>query len=87
VLVECDTLEQLAEVVAAGANRAMLDNMAPAQVAEAVALVAGRIEVEVTGGVTLATVAGYAAAGPDYISVGALTHSAGVVDIGLDLGS
>jgi nicotinate-nucleotide pyrophosphorylase (carboxylating) len=54
-------------------------------VADAVRLVAGRIEVEVTGGVTLETVGAYAAAAPDFISVGALTHSAGVVDIGLDV--
>jgi nicotinate-nucleotide pyrophosphorylase (carboxylating) len=85
VHVECDTLEQLAVIIDAGADRAMLDNMDVTQVAEGVALVAGRIEVEVTGGVTLSTVAAYAAAGPDYISVGALTHSAGVIDIGLDL--
>jgi nicotinate-nucleotide pyrophosphorylase (carboxylating) len=88
VHVECDTLSQLAEVIAAGADRAMLDNMTPEQVAEGVAIAAeagGVVEVEVTGGVNLSTVAAYAATRPDFISVGALTHSAGVLDIGLDL--
>jgi nicotinate-nucleotide pyrophosphorylase (carboxylating) len=85
VFVECDTLAQLASIVESGADRAMLDNMSPAEVAEGLALVDGRVEVEVTGGVTLATVAEYAAARPDFISVGAITHSAGVLDIGLDL--
>ena len=85
VYVECDTLLQLAEIVAAGADRAMLDNMTPEQVAEGVAFVHGTVEVEVTGGIALSTVAAYATARPDFISVGALTHSAGVLDIGLDL--
>ena len=85
VHVECDTLAQLDEILATDADRAMLDNFAPAEVGVAVERVDGRMEVEVTGGVTLATVADYAAAWPDFISVGALTHSAGVVDLGLDL--
>jgi len=55
------------------------------EVATAVARCAGRLEVEVTGGVSLTTVAAYAAARPDFISVGALTQSAGVVDLGLDI--
>jgi nicotinate-nucleotide pyrophosphorylase (carboxylating) len=70
--VECDTLEQV-------------DNFTPAQVAQAAAIVAGAVPIEVSGGVTLETVAAYAAAGADLISVGALTHSAPVLDIGLDL--
>jgi nicotinate-nucleotide pyrophosphorylase (carboxylating) len=85
VHVECDRFDQLDAVLASGADRVMLDNYSPTDVVEAVRLVSGRIEVEVTGGVTLATVAAYAAALPDFISVGALTHSAGVVDIGLDV--
>ncbi len=85
VHVECDHLDQLALIIEAGADRVMLDNMDPEQVRAGVAVVAGRLEVEVTGGVTLATAADYAAAGPDFISVGALTQSAGVVDLGLDL--
>ncbi|HVM67810.1 MAG TPA: carboxylating nicotinate-nucleotide diphosphorylase [Acidimicrobiales bacterium] len=85
VHVECDTLEQLDEVIGSRADRAMLDNFMPDEVAVAVARGAGRIEIEVTGGVTLATVEAYARARPHFISVGAITSSAGVVDIGLDL--
>jgi nicotinate-nucleotide pyrophosphorylase (carboxylating) len=85
VHVECDDLEQLDAILATPADRAMIDNFTPDQVAVAVGRVAGRMELEVTGGVTLDTVAAYAAARPDFISVGALTHSAGVVDLGLDL--
>ena len=85
VEVECDTLEQVAEAKAAGADLVLLDNMKPDQVAEAVALVGGAFPVEVSGGVTLDTVAAFAAAGADLISVGALTHSAPNLDIALDL--
>ncbi len=83
--VECDTLDQLETALGAGADLVLLDNMDPPTVARAVALVAGRVPVEVSGRVTLETVADYAAAGADLISVGALTHSAAVLDIGLDL--
>ncbi|HUQ40634.1 MAG TPA: carboxylating nicotinate-nucleotide diphosphorylase [Acidimicrobiales bacterium] len=83
--VECDRINQVSEAVDAGVPIVLLDNMTPAQVAECVALVAGRCLVEVSGGITLETVTAYAAAGPDYISVGALTHSAPSLDIGLDL--
>jgi nicotinate-nucleotide pyrophosphorylase (carboxylating) len=85
VHVECDTLEQLDEILATAADRAMVDNFSAHDVACAVRRCKGRIEVEVTGGVSLSTVASYAAARPDFISVGALTHSAGVIDLGLDL--
>jgi len=85
VEVECDRLDQVREAAAAGVDVVMVDNMAPDQVAEAVAAVAGRALVEVSGGVTLATVAAYAAAGADLVSVGALTASAPVLDVGLDL--
>jgi nicotinate-nucleotide pyrophosphorylase (carboxylating) len=89
VEVECDGLEQVAEAAGAGADVVLLDNMDPAQVEEAVAAAhlgaPGPILTEVSGGVTLATVGAYAAAGPDRISVGALTHSAAVLDLGLDL--
>jgi nicotinate-nucleotide pyrophosphorylase (carboxylating) len=87
VHVECDTLAQLEEILATRADRAMLDNFTPDDVAVAVQCCRGHLEVEVTGGVSLGTVAAYAAARPDFISVGALTHSAGVVDLGLDLGA
>jgi nicotinate-nucleotide pyrophosphorylase (carboxylating) len=83
--VECDTLEQVKVALAAGADLLMVDNMEPDSVAAAVALVGGRIPVEVSGRVTLDRVPLYAAAGADLISVGALTHSAPVLDIGLDL--
>jgi nicotinate-nucleotide pyrophosphorylase (carboxylating) len=90
VQVECDTDEQVDEALAARADLVLLDNMAPDQVAACVRRVrassAGRCLVEVSGGVTLETVAAYARAGADLISVGALTHSAPVLDIGLDLG-
>ena len=85
VQVECDDLDQLDQALAASADLVMLDNMSPAQVREAVHRVAHRCLVEVSGGVTLDTVAEYAATGADLISIGALTHSAPVLDIGLDL--
>ena len=93
VQVECDTIEQAKEAVTAGADLVLLDNMTPAQVAACAEVVAaapaagrsGRCLVEVSGGVTLETVAEYAAAGADLISVGAITHSAPVLDIGLDV--
>ena len=66
---ECETLDQVAEAVAAGADRVMVDNMDPAGVRAAVELVAGRAEVEVSGGITLATIAEYAATGADFVSV------------------
>jgi nicotinate-nucleotide pyrophosphorylase (carboxylating) len=87
VHVECDNLEQLDEILATAADRAMVDNFTPDDVRCAAGRCAGRIELEVTGGVSLATVAAYAAARPDFISVGALTHSAGVIDLGLDIGT
>jgi nicotinate-nucleotide pyrophosphorylase (carboxylating) len=89
VEIECDTIGQVAEAARAGADAVLLDNMDPGTVVEAIA-VAGLdatrpILTEVSGGVTLATIGAYAAAGPDRISVGALTHSATVLDLGLDL--
>lgn len=85
VEVECDTIEQVREAVAAGAGMVLLDNMAPAQVADAVAEVARRIPVEVSGGITLETAPSYAGTGADFVSVGAITHSAPILDIALDL--
>ena len=85
VEVECDTLDQLVEAKAAGADLALVDNMTPEEVAKAVALADGVLPVEVSGGVTLDTVAAYAAAGADLVSVGALTHSAPILDVALDL--
>jgi nicotinate-nucleotide pyrophosphorylase (carboxylating) len=71
--------------VAAGADVIMLDNMDPVGVAAAVQLVGGRVPIEVSGRVTLETVAAFATAGANLIAVGALTHSAPALDIGLDL--
>ena len=85
VEVECDTLDQVAEAKAAGATLVLVDNMTPDEVAQAVGIAGGAFPIEVSGRVTLDTVAAYAAAGADLISVGALTHSAPVLDIGLDL--
>jgi len=84
--VEVGTLGELDEALAAGTEIVLLDNMSPAQVEVAAARAHGRgVMVEVSGGITLATIADYARAGADLISVGALTHSAPGVDIGLDV--
>ena len=84
VEVEADTLAQVAQAADAGANIILLDNMTTAQLREAVRLVAGRARTEASGGVRLDTVRAIAETGVDFISVGALTHSARAVDIGLD---
>ena len=68
----------------AGADIILLDNMTPIQLLEAVQLVAGRAKTEASGGVTLDTIGAIGATGVDYISVGAVTHSANAVDLGLD---
>jgi nicotinate-nucleotide pyrophosphorylase (carboxylating) len=84
--VEVTNLGELDEALAAGAEVVLLDNMSPAQVEVAAARAHGRnVVVEVSGGITLATIGDYARAGADLISVGALTHSAPAVDIGLDV--
>ena len=85
VEVEVDSLEQLADVVDAGADLVLLDNFTVAQTQEAVALVNGRARLEASGGLTLDVAPAVAATGVDYLSVGALTHSAPVLDIGADL--
>ena len=85
VEVECDTLEQVAEAKAAGAGLVLADNMTPGEIAQAVGIAGGAFPIEVSGRVTLDSVAAYAAAGADLISIGALTHSAPVLDIALDL--
>ena len=83
--VEVDTLEQLDEALAAGAAVVLLDNMGVTEVREAVRRVAGRTLVEVSGEVRLEHVRGFAAAGADIISVGALTTRADWIDVGLDM--
>ena len=82
---EVDTLEQLAEGLRLGVDAVLLDNMSPAQLREAVHLVAGRAITEASGGITLATAAAVAASGVDLLSVGALTHSARCADLSLEM--
>lgn len=84
VAVECDTLADVDEAVAAGADAVLLDNMSHADLAEAVRRVGGRAVAEASGGVTIDNVRAVAATGVDLISVGALTHSAPAVDISLE---
>lgn len=83
--IEVDTLEQLDEVIREGADVVLLDNMTPAHLKDAVARVKGKMLTEASGGVTLETVTAIAESGVDMISVGALTHSAKVLDLGLDI--
>ncbi|MGW7414372.1 carboxylating nicotinate-nucleotide diphosphorylase [Streptomyces sp. NPDC054863] len=83
--VEVDTIPQVTEVLEAGADLILLDNLTPEQTAEAVALVAGRAALESSGRLTLDTARAYADTGVDYLAVGALTHSSPILDIGLDL--
>jgi nicotinate-nucleotide pyrophosphorylase (carboxylating) len=84
IQVEVDRIAQIEPALAAGADRLLLDNMAPAVLREAVTLVAGRVPLEASGGVNLDTIRGIAETGVDYISVGRITQSAPAVDIGLD---
>ncbi len=84
VEVECDTLEQVSRAMNAGADIIMLDNMPAALIREAVLMVSGRAILEASGGINLETVRGVAETGVDWISVGALTHSAPALDLALD---
>jgi nicotinate-nucleotide pyrophosphorylase (carboxylating) len=84
VQVEVDRIAQIEPALAAGADRLLLDNMSNDQLREAVALVAGRVPLEASGGVRLDTIRGIAETGVNYISVGRITQSAPAVDIGLD---
>jgi nicotinate-nucleotide pyrophosphorylase (carboxylating) len=84
VEVEADTLAQVRQAADAGADTILLDNMKPVRLRAAVTLIAGRAKTEASGGVSLQTVRAIAQTGVDFISVGALTHSARAVDIGLD---
>ena len=85
LVVECRDLKEVTEALEAGAPRVLLDNMGPAALREAVALVGGRAETEASGGVSLETVREIAGAGLDFVSVGALTHSAPNLDLSLIL--
>jgi nicotinate-nucleotide pyrophosphorylase (carboxylating) len=84
IIVEVDRIDQIEPALAAGATHLLLDNMGPELLREAVALVAGRVPTEASGGVRLDTIASIAATGVTYVSVGRLTQSAPAVDIGLD---
>jgi nicotinate-nucleotide pyrophosphorylase (carboxylating) len=83
--VEAETLDDVAEALEAGVERILLDNMTPAQVRSAVELVNGRAQLEASGGISLATVRAYSDTGVDFISVGALTHSARSLDVSLEV--
>ena len=84
IICEVDHLEQIEPAIAAGAHHLLLDNMKPDMLRQAVALVAGRVPTEASGGVNLDTIAAIAATGVTYVSVGRLTQSAPAADIGLD---
>jgi nicotinate-nucleotide pyrophosphorylase (carboxylating) len=84
VQVEVDRIDQIEPALEAGADRLLLDNMDPAMLREAVRLVAGRVPLEASGGVTLETIRFIAETGVDFISLGRITQSAPAVDIGLD---
>jgi nicotinate-nucleotide pyrophosphorylase (carboxylating) len=83
--IEDDTLDQLREVLPLNPDLVLLDNMSPAQCAEAVSIVNGSTKLEASGGISLEHAKAYADSGVDYLAIGALTHSAAVLDIGLDM--
>ena len=84
IICEVDRIDQIEPALAAGATRLLLDNMEPAELSQAVTLVAGRVPTEASGGINLDTIRAKAATGVDYVSVGRLTQSAPAADIGLD---
>ncbi len=84
IICEVDRIDQIEPALQAGATRLLLDNMEPHTLREAVALVAGRVPTETSGGINLDTIAAKAATGVDFVSVGRLTQSAPAADIGLD---
>ncbi|HEY7537616.1 MAG TPA: carboxylating nicotinate-nucleotide diphosphorylase [Gaiellaceae bacterium] len=83
--VEAESLADVAEALEAGVDRILLDNMSPAEVARAVELAGGRAQLEASGGITLANVRAYAETGVDFISIGALTHSARSLHVSLEV--
>ena len=85
VEVECDTVDQVQAALDAGADSILLDNMAPPTLVQAVELTAGRATLEASGGVTLDNVGAIAATGVDFVSIGALTHSARSLDVSLEV--
>jgi len=85
IVIEVDTLDQLRELLPLAPDLILLDNMSPDQCAQAVTIVAGATKLEASGGIELHNARAYAESGVDYIAIGALTHSAPILDIGLDL--
>jgi nicotinate-nucleotide pyrophosphorylase (carboxylating) len=85
VEIEAERLDQVDEALAAGADTILVDNMATADIREAVARARGRAKIEISGGVTLARIPELAATGADFVSVGALTHSAPAIDISFEI--
>jgi nicotinate-nucleotide pyrophosphorylase (carboxylating) len=83
--IEVDSIDQLKEVASQNPDLVLLDNMTPARCKEAVEFVAGRFKLEASGGISLENALAYAQSGVDYLAIGALTHSAPVLDIGLDM--
>jgi nicotinate-nucleotide pyrophosphorylase (carboxylating) len=83
--VEAETLAEVAEALEAGVERILLDNMTPDEVRRAVELVAGRAQLEASGGISLDNVRAYAETGVDYVSIGALTHSARSLHVSLEV--
>ena len=83
--IEVDTLDQLREILPLKPDVVLLDNMSPAQCAEAVSIVAGATKLEASGGISLENAKAYASTGVNFLAIGALTHSAPVFDIGLDM--
>jgi nicotinate-nucleotide pyrophosphorylase (carboxylating) len=85
VEVEVETLEQLEDAITAGAQMVLVDNFTPEQVRAAVRQARGRVPIEASGGIRLDNVRAFAEAGPDFIAIGALTHSAPAVDISMEM--
>ena len=85
VEIEVETLDELDEVLTTGVPRILLDNFTTYDIREAVARIAGRAEIEISGGVTLARIPELATTGAHYVSVGALTHSAPSADLSFEL--
>ena len=83
--IEAERLEQVDEALAAGADVILVDNMSTSNIAEAVRRAKGRAKIEISGGVTLERIPELAATGADFVSVGALTHSAPAIDISFEI--
>jgi nicotinate-nucleotide pyrophosphorylase (carboxylating) len=86
VEIEVETLEELDAVLDTGVPRILLDNFATMDIREAVKRVAGRAKIEISGGVTLGRIPELATTGADFVSIGALTHSAPAADVSFELG-